>query len=404
MKKKILLIIIDGLGDEPIPDFNFQTPLEFARTPNFDSLAEKGILGRVKPFLAHTALPTSEDCHLALFGYNPERYHVRRGFFTAEGAGIKMKKGDIALRGNFATIDDKMRVVDRRAGRIKNPTPLIEAINNTKIEGVRFIVKSAKEHRLAIVMRGKNLSSYISDGDPHYAFLEKGLREIKPLKNTKSAQKTAAVLNQFLKFSHQLLKEHPFNKKRIKKGLLPANYILTRGASRKANLVSFEQKYGLKAAGIAGKVLYQQIIRVLKMNFILVKGANGLPNTNLKGKVKASLKALKKYDFVFLHIKATDSLAEDGFYKKKKEFIEKIDRAFAPFLKLKNTLVVISCDHSTCSLKKRHCLRPCPLLISGGPIDKQKKFSEKECKKGALGLIPQQELMKTVLRFAGYRG
>ena len=396
---RIILIVIDGLGDRPIPALGNKTPLEAAKTPNLDWLAENGICGLAK-LKFRGATPTSEEGHFSLFGYNPETYKIRRGIITATGTGMKAKKGDVALRGNFATVDEKLNMVDRRAGRIKDPTPLIKALNGIKINNVSFLLKSATEHRVGIIMRGKNLSPNISDGDPFYGKLGKRARKIKPLDKSSKATFTAKTLNKFLEKARLVLENHPLNKKREKLGLPPANYILTRGASSLPELPSFKKKYKLRACCIAGKFLYRQIGKILGMDLIKVKGANGLSNTNLKGKVQAAKKALKKYDFVFLHIKATDSLAEDGNFKEKKAFIEKIDKNLKSFLGLKNILIVVTADHSTCCLIKRHCSEPVPVLISGNKQDPVKEFSEKTCKKGKLGTIKQIDLMKKILTLA----
>jgi len=396
---KILLIILDGLGDEPIPALGNKTPLEAAKTPWLDFLAKEGICGQVIVQF-RGAIPTSEGGHFALFGYNPEFYKIRRGILTALGAGIKVKKGDVALRGNLATVDEKLKIIDRRAGRIKNPEPLIEALKGIKIEGVKFLIKSASEHRLGIVMRGRGLSPDISDGDPHYSRLEKVARRIEPLDRTKKAGFTAKVLNEFLERTQAILKEHPFNRKREKRSLLPANYILVRGASGFPALPSFEEKYGLKASCIAGKLLYKQIGKILGMKVVKVKGATGRPDTNLEAKFKAVKRALRRDDFVFLHIKATDSLAEDGEFLEKKKFIEKIDKNLKTIVGLKNVLIAVTADHSTCSLLKRHCQRPCPILIYGAGKDKVSEFSERACQEGKLGRIKQTRLMKKILKLS----
>lgn len=396
--RKILLIIIDGLGDRPIPQLSNKTPLGAAKTPNLDYLAKKGICGQLSVKF-RGATPTSEEAHFSLFGYNPEIYRIRRGIITVTGAGIKAKKGDVGLRGNFATVDQKLNIIDRRAGRIKKPIALIEALGGIRINGARFLLKSATSHRLGIIIRGKNLSPNISDGDPFYGKLGKRVRKIKPLDKTSESAFTAKILNEFLRKSQEILKNHPQNKKREKIGLPPANYILTRGASSFPKLPSFEKKYGLKAGCIAGKFLYQQIGKILGMKLIKVKGANGKVNTNLKGKVRAALAALKKFNFTFLHIKAADSLAEDGDFLGKKNFIEKIDKNLKPLLELKNILVVVTADHSTCCLLKRHCSEPVPLLIYGGISDSVQKFSEQECQNGKLGKFEQLKLMSKVLRF-----
>ena len=395
--KRILFIVIDGLGDEPIPKLGGKTPLEAAHTPNLDFLASNGICGEaVVKFRGAT--PTSEESHFSLFGYDPELYKIKRGIIDATGVGMKAKKGDIALRGNFATVDGKLNAIDRRAGRIKDAQALIDTLNRMEIDGIKFLLKSATEHRVGIILRGENLSSNISDGDPFYGKLGKRARKIKPLDNSPEAIFTANVLNKFLNKSHQILKIHPQNLERERKNLPVANYILVRGASTIPQLPSFKTKYGLFACCIAGKFLYRQIGKILGMDLIKVKGATGLYNTDLGAKFLAAKRALKKYDFVFLHIKAADSLAEDGRFLEKKKFIEKIDKNFKKILNLKNVLIVTTCDHSTCSVLKRHCAKPCPVLIYGAGSNGAKKFSEKECRKGKLGRVNQLELMSKILK------
>lgn len=422
--KKILFIIIDGLGDKPIKALGNKTPLEAAKTPNLDWLAKNGICGLVEPFYT-MAIPTSEESHFSLFGYNSKKYQIRRGIFTVTGAQMKLKKDDVALRGNFATVGKNLNIVDRRAGRITNTKQLIKALDGMKVDGVNFLIAPAGEHRIGIIMRGKNLSSQISDGDPHYSSLGRKAKKIvpqdynSPTTQYKRAEFTARVLNKFLEKSHQILKGHPLNKKRKKQGLLPANFILVRGASSLKKIPSFSKKYGLRACCIAGKLLYKQIGKFLGMDLINVKGTNGLPSTNLKGKFLAVKRVFKKYDFVFLHIKATDSLAEDGNFKAKKQFIEKIDKNLKFLFNyshgpirisrgqrpsegfshaLKNTLIVTTADHSTCCSLKRHCREPIPAVIYGNGRDSVKEFSEKACKKGKLGKIDQLKLMSKILK------
>ena len=401
--KKILLIVIDGLGDEPIPQLKNKTPLEKAETPNLDFLAKKGILGLVLPYFEKGKLPTSEDTHLALFGFDPKISNPGRGVLEVLGIGMEILPGDVCLRGNFGTLDEKMKILDRRAGRIENTEPLIEAISNIEIEGVKFLIKKAFSHRIGIVMRGGplNLSSEISDGDPKKINVKP--KKIKALRI--SAKFTAKVLNEFVKRAHFILKNHPLNKKRK----LPANYILVRGAGKLEKFLDFSKKYKLKSCCIAGGTLYKGIGKYLGMDLIQAEGADGLQNTNLKGKILAAKKALKKYNFIFCHIKAADNLAEDGNFLGKEEFIEKIDRNLKPLLKLKNTLIVVTADHSTCSLLKRHCTEPIPILICGTPPtllplasrapgkNGVQKFSEKDCKNGKLGKIKQINLMKKIL-------
>jgi len=394
--KKIIFIVLDGLGEKPVPQLKNKTPLEAAKTPNLDYLAKEGMCGSMSP-VYHTAIPTSEEGHLSLFGYDTEKYPLKRGLFTATGAGIKMKKGDVALRGNFATVSENLKMIDRRAGRISETADLIKSVNGITIDGIKLLVRYAGGHRIGVVLRGKGLSSNISDGDAHYEKLKNEAKKITPLNKTSEAKFTAEVLNKFLDKTHLILKDHPLNKKRKKKKLFPANYILLRGATSLMKLPSFKKRYGLKACCIAGKILYKQIAEFLGMKLITVKGADGSPSTNLKGKIKATIRNLKKYDFVFLHIKATDSLAEDGNYSEKKKFIERIDKNIKPLLSLKNTLIIVTADHSTCCVLKRHCKEPIPLLVHGAGKDKVSSFTERTCKEGKLGKFSQLKLMSKVM-------
>jgi len=402
--KKIILIVIDGLGDKPILQLGNKTPLEAAKTPNLDRLAAEGITGLVLP-LKFGDLPHSDTAHLALFGYDPKIYYLGRGPYEAAGIGINLKKNEVALRVNFGTVDEDFRVVDRRAGRISQTESLIKSLQKIKIKGVKFILRKSYGHRAVLILKGENVSSAIIDGDP--GKVGEKVKKILPVCLGKCGQGTiekekftAKVLNEYLEKSHRILGNHSLNKKRKKRGLLPANYLLVRGAGEIRKTPSFKEKYNLKSCCIAGGALYKGIGKILGMKLIKVKGANGLPTTNLFGKFQAIRKFLKKYDFIFCHIKATDNLAEDGNFLEKKEFIEKIDKNIKSILNLKNTLIVVTADHSTCCSFKKHCLEPVPTLIFGNGKDNTRTFSEKACKRGKLGIIKQLNLMSIILKLA----
>ncbi len=389
---KIILIVIDGLADEPIPQFKGKTPLEAAKTPNLDFLAKNGICGQVIPWIEKGKLPTSEDTHLAIFGYDPKKSNPGRGVLEALGINFKLRKNDICFRGNFATVDDDLTIIDRRAGRIEKTENLISALNKIKVKGAKVIVKKSFGHRIVLVLRGKNLSEKVTKNDPKKV----GVKVLRILPKIKNAKRTVQILNQFLEKARFILKNHPQNKKRIKEGKLPANFILLRGAGKFRKVKSFKEKYKLRTAFIAGGVLYKGIGKYLKMKEIKVRGANGMKNTNLKGKILALKKNIRKFDFIFLHIKATDTFAEDGDFLGKKNFIEKIDRNLKPILKLKDVLIVITGDHPTSSLKKSHAFGKNPVLIFGNGKDKVEKFSEKNCQKGDLGTLSQMDLLRKI--------
>ncbi|MEM0360181.1 MAG: 2,3-bisphosphoglycerate-independent phosphoglycerate mutase [Candidatus Diapherotrites archaeon] len=398
-KSKILLIVCDGLGDLPSQELGGKTPLEAAKKPNLDKMARKGRTG-IMQVLGKGVIPESDSAHLTLFGYDLKKHYVGRGPFEALGLGINLKHGDIAFRSNFATVDSDLRITDRRAGRIENCSELAKKLNNMHIRGVHFLVKPGTEHRATVVLSGNGLSEKISDGDPHNTG-EKALK-ILPLDKSREARFTAEVLNEFLEKAHKILDNHPLNLERKEKGLPTANYLLLRGAGKMKKAPSIKERFGLRACCIAGAGLYKGVAAFVGMEIIEVSGATGTPQTNINAKISRAIRELENFDYVFVHIKGCDVFGHDGKCIEKKQFIEKIDTALEPLLELKNTLVVITADHSTPCSKKNHSADPVPVLFFGNQIkpDKTNCFGENSCRKGALGIIQGKNLMKLMLKEA----
>jgi 2,3-bisphosphoglycerate-independent phosphoglycerate mutase len=167
-KNKAILLICDGLGDRP--SVGGRTPLQAADTPHIDRISEEGING-LMDVISPGIVPGSDTAHLSLFGYDPYTYYPGRGVFEALGADMPLLKGEVAFRANFATVDEKMRVVDRRAGR-KGSKELASALNGLEIDGVKIALKNTTEHRCAMVMKGENISKYISDTHEKGGFLK----------------------------------------------------------------------------------------------------------------------------------------------------------------------------------------------------------------------------------------
>ncbi len=394
--RPIICCVIDGLGDEPIPSLDGATPLEGAATPHFDALAAEGILGTFDAFHRSGHNPTSQEGHLSLFGYPPTEYGPGRGLLEVLGLGVDVAEGDVCLRGNFATLGEDGTIKDRRAGRIKETGSLVEAVDGMEIRGITVRVYQGLDHRIGVVLRGKGLSDAVSDGDHKETGIEPP--SIQPTADTEEAALTAEVLNLFLQRSREVLQAHDLNVQRRRAGELPANYILTRGAGMKWQVPSFGDRYQRRAACIAGAPLYKGIGRYLGMDAITVEGANGLPSTNVRGKFETAINTVDSYDFVFVHVKAADNLAEDGKWRGKKEFLEKMDKAAEVFRPLPdNMLLVVTGDHSTCSLKERHCKQPVPLLIAGDGTDNNEAFGESECAEGGIGHMEQGEVMEYIL-------
>ena len=400
-KAKTILVIMDGLGDRPRAEFDGLTPLEAAATPNMNRLATEGISGLMHT-LGRGRVPGSDVAHLSLFGYDPDKCYSGRGPIEVRGLGIPLEHGDIAFRGNLGTVGDDDKIVDRRAGRIADVTELVSGLDGMMVDDVKFIVRPGTAHRAGVIMRGPGLSAQITDADPHESGVP--IRDPKPLDDTSEARRTADVLARFLKKSHQVLSASPVNAARVKANELAANYLLLRGAGYYHAIPPFSERYhGQKAACIAGGGLYKGIGAYLEMDLIEVPGATAQPNTDVRAKFTYAVEALKHHDFVFVHVKPTDTYGHDGDAAGKKAFIERIDRELEVLMGVKDTLVILSADHSTPCELKEHSGDPVPLLIHGPGVRKDSvtEFGERACMAGGLGHFNGVELMPQIMNLLG---
>jgi len=397
---KSLLIVCDGMGDRLT---NGKTPLEAAKTPNMDYLAKEGICG-IMDTVGTGVRPGSDTSHLSLFGYDPFEVYTGRGPFEARGAGVELKKGDVAFRANFASLKDGM-IIDRRAGRDEEGLEeLSKELQGMEFDGVKVLFKRCKGHRAVLVLRGKDLSCAVSETDPE----EVGVvpNKSKPLDKDPKSVRTAQVLNKFTEKAKEILDKNAVNKKRIAKGKLPANLVLARGCGMEPNIQSFEKRYGINATCVSATSLIMGVCKSLGMDVIEVPEANGHVDSNIGKKANAAIKALEKYDFVFLHIKGTDEASHDGNFAAKTEMLERIDtEVIGPILKkvdLKNTTIVLTADHSTPLRLKQHSADPVPICIFGDVrTDDVTKYSERTCAKGGLLRICGRNLMGIILDLGG---
>ncbi len=401
--RPILFIIFDGLGDRPIAELDGKTPLEAAKKPNLDRLAELGVTGLIHT-IKRGIRPGSDVAHLSLLGYDPKHNYMGRGPFEAAGYGLKLQPGDIALRGNLGTVNSEGIITDRRAGRIDSSAPFAEMINGLTIDGVTVIAQPGINHRIAIALRGPGLSDKVSDVDPH--LVDQPILTAASLDDSKEAAHTAVVINKLVAKARTLFESHPINKERRESGKPVANALLLRGAGQMKDIKPFHEVYGLKAACVAGGGLYKGIARILGMDVYEVSGATGKANTDAVAKTNKALELLKKYDFVFLHFKATDSLAEDGKALEKRNFIEKVDATFAPLVPLvekKDIIVSVTGDHTTSSELKLHTADEVPILITGygTRTDAVKTFGERPCQSGGLGHMEGKNLIDFLMNLRG---
>lgn len=382
---KILLVIVDGLGDRPSPSLDGKTPLEAAKKPNLSALSYDGLVGLIDP-IAPGIIPGSDTSHLNYLGYDPFRYYTGRGPFEAMGTGLRLQEGDIAFRANFATVDGNGMVIDRRAGRIRNGTDELAKNLNMKIEDVEILFKEGTEHRAALVLRGGDISTFVSDNDPHADNRKPAV--IVPLKE--EGEKTARILKEFSKRSEEILKNHPLNLERRKAGKKEANYILFRGGGKVPSLPDFNKRSGLKGGYVAAVALVSGICGLVGLKDFTPQSATGSLDTDVSTIFSSAIDALEEVDFVLVNIKGTDVAGHDGNAIAKKEFIERIDNAVGEkIMKFKDEILIcFTGDHSTPASTKEHTSDPVPILIHypGCRRDGINEFDEMSVRTGSLRL------------------
>jgi len=403
MKRKGILIIIDGLGDRPIKEFGGKTPLEYANTPNLDKLAKIGILGLHDPI--KPGQPAGSDtAHLSIFGYDPYKTYRGRGFFEALGVGLDLDKEDLAFRVNFATIENGI-IVDRRAGRISTEEAheLAKAIQETVKLPVEFIFKGATGHRAVLVLKGMAKGYKVGENDPH----EAGKPPHKFTYEDEESKKVAEILEEFVQKTHEVLENHPINKKRKEEGKPVANYLLIRGAGTYPDIpMKFTEQWKVKAAAVLATALVKGVARAIGFDAFTPEGATGEYNTDEMAKARKVVELLRDYDFVFLHFKPSDAAGHDNKPKLKVEMIEKADRMIGYIIEninLEKTVIAITGDHSTPCEVMNHSGDPVPLLITGGGVrtDYTESFGERECMRGGIGRVKGHDIVPMMMDLMG---
>ena len=385
---KIILIVLDGLGGLPVKDG--KSELELSETPNFDKLVKESATGFHIP-VSPGISPGSGPGHLSIFGYDPIKWEIGRGLLEALGIGLNVTDRDIAIRTNYATVkkeNGRIVVLDRRAGRI--PTEenrrLTQKITERikEIDGVQIIMEPAMEYRSALILRFKDKvnekMAMIKETDPQMV----GEEVIPPEPLTDEAERVSEILKKFLREVKEILKGEK------------ANYLLLRGYSTVPNIPKFPEVYKLKAGCIATYPMYKGLSRLVGMEIVPVSGFS------IEEELKVLKKVYKDFDFIYFHIKKTDSYGEDGNFEKKIHIIEEFDNILPEILSLGFDVVSITGDHSTPSKMKSHSFHPVPVLIHSPYVfgGLSNRFTERECLKGELGIIKGVNLMPLLLAHA----
>ena len=412
---KIVYVLLDGVGDLPHPDLDGKTPLEAAATPNMDTLAKNGVMGQVIS-VGKGIAPESDIAVFNMLGYRFQHSdYAGRGVIEAIGIGIDFKDGDLALRGNFATLDNEGQIIDRRAGR-KIERDDAEKISKEIENGVKFsnpeasvVVAPTIGHRIIVRLRdSKQLSSEITNTDPAYTRVDgmgiakavsdfMRIEKCIPMEQTEDASNAAKLVNEFTEQSLEIMKNSGVNKQRAQKNKKLLNSILLRDAGNKYPTVKpINEMYTMNFSCIVDMPVEVGISNILKMKTF---NAGGL--TDYEEKAKVAAQAMNTENAIYVHLKGPDEFGHDGDAIGKMKNIEEIDRRFFGTLldniDASKTAVMISADHSTPCINKGHSDDPVPLLISGNMIenDNSQRFTEKEGKNGTIGLIDGADVVKT---------
>ena len=412
---KIIYVLLDGVGDLPHPDLTGKTPLEAATTTHMDILAKNGIMGQVIS-VGKGIAPESDIAVFNMLGYKFQHSdYAGRGVIEAIGIGIDFKDGDLALRGNFATLDNEGRIIDRRAGRKieRNDTEKISKEIESEIKfsnpNTSVVVAPTIGHRIIVRIRDdKPLSSEITNTDPAYTRVDgmgiakavsdfMKIEKCIPMEQTENASNAANLVNEFTKQSLEIMKKSNVNKQRSEKNKKLLNSILLRDAGNKyPNVKPINELHSMNFSCIVDMPVEIGISNVLKMRTF---NAGGL--TDYEEKAKIAAQAMETQNAMYVHLKGPDEFGHDGDAIGKMKNIEEIDKRFFGTLldniDVSKIAVIISADHSTPCIHKGHSDDPVPLLISGDMItnDNTQRFTEEEGKNGAIGLIDGAQVVKT---------
>ena len=388
---KYIIVLGDGMADEPIVELQGKTPLEVANKPNIDALAKRGEIGLVKT-VPDGMSPGSDTANLSVIGYDPRKYYSGRSPLEALSIGVEMEMTDISFRCNIVTLSEEEEcyeektIIDHSSGEIstEDAAILVEALREgLRKEGYEFYVGTSYRH-LLVWKEGQ-----IVELTPPHDILTRKIGEYLPKDE---------VLLDMMKKSYEILVNHPINMERKKAGLNPANSAWFWGAGTRPALSSFEEKTGKRGAMISAVDLLKGIAVGTQMHVMHVEGVNGGLHTNYTGKMQAAADVLLKdnYDFVYIHIEAPYEMGHQGLVKEKIQAIENIDKyVVGPLVEqLQNAKedfrILVMPDHPTPIRVRTHTSDAIPYMLydSTKAIGSNEMYSEKDGK--ASGIFREQ--------------
>lgn len=410
----MIYVLLDGVGDLPHPDLNGKTPLEAANTPTLDKIANNGAIGEVIS-VGKGIAPESDIAVFNMLGYKFDHAdYVGRGVIEAIGIGVDFKDGDLALRGNFSTLDEKEIIIDRRAGRqieekdAKGVAKEIEEKIKFSEPNMSVSISPTIGHRVTVRIRNesKKLSSRISNTDPAYSNIggmgvaktigdNLKIEKCVALEENEDAKITAKIVNEFSEQTVKILKESQINKNRQEQNKKQLSCILLRDAGNKyPDVIPINERYAMNFSCIVDMPVELGISDVLKMKAF---EAGGL--TDYEEKAKVAAKAMETQNAIYVHLKGPDEFGHDGDAIGKMKNIEEIDQRFfktlVEHIDTSKVAIMISADHSTPCINKGHSDDPVPILVSGDFIknDGTTRMTEQQAKKGSIGLLQGSEVV-----------
>ncbi len=395
MTDKYAIIVPDGAADEPLEEFGNKTVLEAAETPNMDKISTEGRQGLVQTVPTNME-PGSDVAQMSLLGYDPNKYYSGRAPIEAAARDIKLSLNDWVFRCNLVTIADG-KMVDHSAGHIST-TEAAKLINELEeqLGSKQINFYAGISYRHLLVFRGMDFD--VQTYPPH-DFIGKPIKKILP------RGAGADILIDLMARSQQLFDGHDINKVRKDLGENQVSSIWLWGQGKKARLDSFQKKFGLRGAAITAVDLVRGLAKLIGFDLINVPGATGFVDTNYQGKGSAAIKALEKYDLVFIHIEAPDEASHEGNPEMKKKAIEQIDKHIVgPVLQALQNYerwrVLVLPDHPTPIRSCAHSGEAVPFAMAGSGISGilHEPFSEPNAAKSGLRVDKGFELMEYFLK------
>lgn len=400
---KYIILLGDGMSDQPEVEHGGLTPLMAAQKPNMDYLARNGRNGLLKT-IPDSLHPGSEVANLAVLGYDVEDVYEGRGVIEAASIGVTLEEGDLALRCNLVTLTGDL-ILNHSAGHISTAEAdeLIRFLNQELgSASIRFYTGVSYRHLLVIKGGNKNVSCTPPHDVPGKAF-----RPLLPLASSPDGNDTAALLNQLMSRSMELLENHPVNLARKGAGKATANSIWPWSPGYKPAMKTLKELFNIQQSAVISAVdLIQGIGVYAGMDVVKVEGATGLYNTNYEGKAEAAIQALDDHDFVYLHVEASDEAGHEGDYELKKRTIEYLDGRILKYMLEKcakreePVTIAMLPDHPTPWKLRTHTREAVPFVIyrPGTAPDAVEKYDEQAALSGSYGLLHGRQFMAALLQ------